>query len=390
MGALGRNDGGDNDGDIDGERGGGDGGVDSRGDGRPAGVAPPGQLPPHTSSALAALDVLDRDGQPRQTFLVHHWPLRIGRALDNEVVLSDPHLAAQHLSIAPATLGNNGEHGDHGLALRVGATRNGVQLGSKRLRADEQAALPADGEAIEFIAGRTRLRLRLPGHAIGAELPLAATVSAARQVVPVVVAAALVLAGLLLRAWLDTDPDSFGRAAGTMVLGAVLATAVWCGAWALLSKTFAHQARFGWHLRVFLFAGIATLAVTVLPAMLAFALSWPWLSDFAFVAAIGVASTALYFHLLAVEPARRRLMKWVAVLCAGVGIALTLWFNVQRSDQFGDELYMNHLFPPALRLARPVAAGGFVDGLATLKATLDKKAKDTSEGDDAGASEREE
>ena len=344
-------------------------------------IEPIAPIPPAAATVLAALDVLDRDGQPRQTFLVHHWPLRIGRGLANEVVLSDPHLAPQHLSIAP---------GEHGLALRVGATRNGVQLGAKRLRADAQIALPADGEPLEFSAGRTRLRLRLPGQAVAAELPLAATASVARRVVPVVIAAIVVLAGLLLRTWLDTDPDGFARAAGTVVLGAVLATAVWCGAWALLSKTFAHQARFGWHLRVFLFASIATLAVTVLPALLAFALSWPWLSDFAFIAAIGVAASALYFHLLAVEPARRRLMKAVALMCAAIGIALTLWFNVQRSDQFGDELYMNHLFPPALRIARPVAAGGFVDGLAGLKATLDKKAKDTSEGDDAGAAEREE
>ena len=351
-------------------------------DGTPAAPAADGApVAPAADTALAVLDVLDRDGQPRQTFVVHHWPLRIGRALDNEVVLSDPHLAAQHLRIAPDA---------HGLALHVGATRNGVQLGSKRLSTHEQAVLAADGAPHEFTAGRTRLRLRLPGQALAAEVPLAVAASFARRVVPVVVAAVVVLAGLLLRTWLDTDPDGFGRAAGTMVLGAVLATAVWCGAWALLSKTFAHQARFGWHLRVFLFASIATLAVTVLPALLAFALSWPWLSDFAFIAAIGVASTALYFHLLAVEPARRRLMKGVAVMCAVIGIALTLWFNVQRSDQFGDELYMNHLFPPALRMARPVAAGGFVDDLAGLKPTLDRKAKDTSEHDDAGAAEREE
>jgi len=67
---------------------------------------------------------------------------------------------------------------------------------------------------------------------------------------------------------------------------------------------------------------------------------------------------------------------------AVVGIGLTLWFNQQRSDQLGEELYMNHLFPPVLRLARPVPADRFVDGLTSLKATLDKKAKDTSGTDD--------
>ena len=129
------------------------------------------------------------------------------------------------------------------------------------------------------------------------------------------------------------------------------------------------------------------MGLSVLPALLAFAFSWPWMTDFAFVGEIVVASSALYFHLLAVEPARHRVLKWVALVCATVGVCLTLWFNVQRSDQFGDELYMNHLFPPALRLARPVTTDALVDGLAPLKATLDRKAKEPGRGDDVRAEE---
>ena len=359
--------------------------------------APPAA--PGAPTALAVLDVLDRDGQPRQTFIVREWPLRVGRSLANDMVLADPHVAAQHFSIAPATAADPHAAADpeasdapdaHRLTLQVSGTRNGMQLGARHLRAEESVALPPDGDALEFTAGRTRLRLRLPGHRLAAELPLAATLPLRRRVATMVIAAALLLLGLLLRTWLDTDPDGFGRAAGSMVLGLATVTAVWCGTWALLSKTFAHQARFDWHVRVFLLGSIAGLLVSALPPLLAFMLSWPWLSDFAFIGTIGVASVALYFHLLAVEPARQRLMKAVAALCAVVGIALTLWFNVQRSDQFGDELYMNHLFPPALRLARPVTTDAFVGALAPLKATLDKKAKDTSRNDDAGGVEGEE
>ena len=338
---------------------------------------------PQARESLAVLDVLDRDGQPRQTFIVREWPLRVGRGLANDVVLADPHIAAQHFSIAP-----DGPDG-HGLTLQMSSTRNGMQLGAKHLRAAESAALRVDGDALELTVGRTRLRLRLAGHTLAAELPLAATLPLRRRVATVVIAAALLVLGLLLRSWLDTDPDGFGRAAGSMLLSVVVAGAVWCGAWALLSKTFAHQARFGWHLRVFLLGSIAGLLVNALPPLLAFTLSWPWLSDFAFIGTVGVASAALYFHLLAVEPARQRLMKAVAALCAAIGITLALWFNVQRSDQFGDELYMNHLFPPALRLARPVTTDAFIGGLAPLKATLDKKAKDTRRGDDTGSVEGE-
>ena len=348
---------------------------------------------PGTPDALAILDVLDRDGQPRQTFIVREWPLRVGRSLANDMVLADPHVAAQHFSIAPAAHADSTDSDSpevRPLTLQVSSTRNGLQLGAKHLRAHEHAALPSGGDALELTAGRTRLRLRLPGHTLAAELPLAATLPLRRRAATIGIAAALLLLGLLLRTWLDTDPDGFGRAAGSMLLGVVVAGGVWCGAWALLSKTFAHQARFGWHLRVFLLGSIAGLLVSALPPLLSFMLSWPWLSDFAFVGTIGVASVALYFHLLAVEPARQRLMKSVAALCGVVGVALTLWFNVQRSDQFGDELYMNHLFPPALRLARPVTTDAFIGGLSPLKATLDKKAKDTSQGEEAASGEGEE
>ncbi len=329
---------------------------------------------------LGVLEVLDRDGQARQSFVVNAWPLHIGRALDNDVVLGDPHIAPHHLSISA---------GEAGPVLTVGETRNGVQFGRQRLCSGASQALAADGEPIELDIGRTALRLRLPGHVLAPELVLAPAGSLARRAAPLAIAALLLIAGALFNTYLDTDPEAFPRAAGNTLLGGVVGAAVWCTVWALLSKTFTRQAHFGWHLRVFLVASLALLAVTTLPALLAFALSWPWLTDFDFVGSIAVIAAALYFHLLAVEPARHRLLKWVAVTCAVVGVLLSLWFNVQRSDQFGDELYMSHLFPPALRLARPVSTDAFIDGLAPLKATLDKKAKEPDRGDAAAPADDE-
>ena len=58
------------------------------------------------ASAVAALDAplalveaIDRDGLVRQAWRVERWPVSIGRALDNTVVLSDPHVAAHHASV---------------------------------------------------------------------------------------------------------------------------------------------------------------------------------------------------------------------------------------------------------------------------------------------------
>ena len=330
-------------------------------------IKPPG--------VLALLEVLDRDGQVRQALAVHAWPLSVGRGLVNDVVLADPYVSAQHLRI---------EAGADGLELIVGETRNGVVWAAERLRSGDHRTLALTGEAIEMTLGRSRIRLRLPGHALPPELALAASATRVRRVLPLALSALVLLAGLMFNTYLANDADGFGRAAGNMLLSALLGAAVWCGAWALLSKTFTRQSHFGWHLRVFLLASIGLLLVEALPSLLAFAFSWPGISDFSFVAVYAVGATALYFHLLAVEPARHRLLRWVAVTGAAVGVALTLWFNLQRSDLLGEELYMSHLFPPALRLARPVAADAFIRGLAPLQRVLDKKAVEAAHGDDAG------
>ncbi len=330
---------------------------------------------PSAPARLALLDLLDRDGQVRQSLSVAHWPLRIGRALNNDLVLGDAHVAAEHLSLT---------HDEQGLRLVVGNTKNGVQFGSKKLAAGASQPLPTSGDAPEFNIGRTRFRLRLPGHTLAPELPLAVVAPLRQRLVPIFVAALVLVLGMLFNTYLDTDADGLGRAIGGALLSTIAGALIWCGAWALLTKTFTHQARFGWHLRVFLISSIAWLAVGALPAVLAFAFSWPLLTDFTFLGTYVVGAAALYFHLLAVEPARPRTLRWAAVACAVTGVALTLWFNVQRSDQFGEELYMNHLFPPAMRLAKPVANNTFIDDLALLKAPLDKKAKDTSGADEAG------
>jgi hypothetical protein len=324
---------------------------------------------------LGLLEVLDRDGQVRQTHVVQRWPLRIGRALDNDVVLADPHVAPQHLRV---------DHGEAGLVLEIGDSANGVLAGRRRLRRGEQLALGDRVTPEDWIVGRTHLRLRLPEHAVAPELPLASATTHTRRFGPTLVAFVVLIAALSFNTWLETDPELLARTLGGMLLATGMGIAVWCGLWALLSKTFTRQTYFGWHLKVFLIASVAWLLCDNVPDLLGFALSWPWISDFGYVSTYAVAAAALYFHLLAVEPARPRLLRGVALVAFVVGVTLSLWFNYQRNERLGAELYMSHLFPPVLRLVRPVAADRFIDGLTPLQAVLDKHAKEPPRGDVGG------
>ncbi len=217
------------------------------------------------------------------------------------------------------------------------------------------------------------------------ELPLAGIAVHDPRILPSLAIGLVLLGGIAFSSYLDSDPDTFSRLAGYALLAALSATAIWCGAWALLSKTITRQSHFSWHLRVFMVAGLTLLALSAIPGLLAFSLSWPWLTDFSFIATYAVGATALYFHLLAVEPARPKLLRWVVATGAVVGIALTLWFNVQRTSRVGEELYMSHLFPPKLRLAQPLATDRFIAELAPLRALLDKKAKEAPSAEEIGA-----
>ena len=326
---------------------------------------------------LALVEIVERDGHVRQSHAVSAWPLRVGRALDNDIVLSDPHVAAHHLRIEP---------GDAGLTLEVGDTGNGVWLDKRRLRGGERTPLTETGEPLLINLGRTRLRLRLPGHALAPELPLVAP-ERLRRWAPLALATLVLALGMLFSVWLDADPDDFVRNAAGMAMGALIFAALWCGGWALLSRIFTRQAQLAWHVRVLVFASLAYLVVEALPVWLSFMFDWPWIADFGFVAVYVVAGMALYYHLLAVEPARPKLMRAVGALAAVAGIGMALWFNHQRSDRFGEDLYMSHLLPPALRLARPMPVDTFIGKLAPLQAELDRKAKEPPRGEGGDSDE---
>ncbi len=319
------------------------------------------------SSPLAIVEILDRDGQVRQSQRVLAWPLRIGRALDNDLSLGDPHVAPHHCVI---------DVDAQGLALQALQTANGVQVGARRIQAGQREALPDDGQAIELLAGRTRLRLRRAGDSLAPEQPLAGAPTLLGRIGPTLAAGLAFALAQAFSTWLDSDPDVFLRTLGSTALTTLMGAAIWIGLWSLLSKLFTRQTHAGWHLRVFLVSAFAWQVVGALPGVIAFALSWPWVSDFGFVAGYAIAAAALYFHLLGVEPARPRLMRGVAAAAFVAATGLTLWNQQQRTDRLGSDLYLSSLQPPALRLAKPVPAERFVDGLATLQPLLDKKAKE--------------
>jgi hypothetical protein len=326
-------------------------------------------------TTLALLEVLDRDGHVRHYLPITAWPVSAGRALDNDLVIADPHVAPHHFRVAAD---------DSGVFVEVGDTHNGLRADGRRLATGERVVV--GDTPLRLDAGDTHLTLRLARHALAPEQPLATPRSVWHAASPILGAGLLVLVLLLFGTWLDTDPDDWTRALGSMLVAALTAGLTWCAAWSLLSKIFTRRSHFWWHVRVLLLGVLAIDLAGAAARLLAFGLSWPALSDFTFVPIYAIAAAMLYFHVLGVEPRRPERMRAAAVGIFLAGTVLSLWFNHQNRDQFGDELYMSHLFPPALRLARPVDTQKFVNDLGSLQPTLDDKAKKRdSGGGDQGA-----
>ena len=111
---------------------------------------------------LALIECFEREGRPARVLDVWHWPLTLGRAMDNHIVLDDPFVAAHHARIEALPEG--------GLRLQVLHTTNGVRVDGQRLASGASLDLPAQGATLQI--GASQLRLRLPGERLAPEKPL--------------------------------------------------------------------------------------------------------------------------------------------------------------------------------------------------------------------------
>jgi hypothetical protein len=362
---------------------------------------------------------------------VTRWPVTIGRALDCDVVLHDPYAAPYHATLdamgegdrasapsanaavesaaASAGRGTTGgsdktegmsaraaiESGDvmgsrtraAAVRLTVGASVNGVRLPDRRLAAGASAALPAG--AI-WSAGRSLLRVRLAGETLAAELPLAHP-ARRRHAVLTIAAAAAVLLWIAAALWLENDPGARWDKYVPPLLAVVLAAAGWCALWGLGSKLFQRRFRLMPHVRVLLAFVLAALLMDAVLSLSSFALSWPWLSHLRDWLSWALVAALLGTHASLLLPGHERSIALTfGVLCLlaiGIGAAL----NWRRTDRVFGELYAATLPPPSFRLVAAQPPAVLLDELRTLKARLDRRAKEDDDKEaPPGSSEEDE
>lgn len=323
---------------------------------------------------LALIELHERDGRIGRVVDVRRWPLTLGRAMDNDVVIDDPHVAAHHATLA---LGEDGR-----LRLLPLPSLNGVRVDGKR--SEGEATLPAGGAELQL--GGTRLRLRLAGEVLAPELALPA--AGGGPLLPLAMGLAT-FALMLAQHWLTLDPGADYNQWLPVLIGLPAVLAGWCAAWALMSKLFQHRFDFNGHLRIVLPWLLAMTVADVLWPLATSAVAAPtlWKLSSPLQALIGL--LLLRAHLHHVLPTHLRAVNLTLVALAVAGGGLQLAGTWRANHSLSASPYMSTLPVPALRLAGTVPSATLVQEIAPLAAQLAERAKKARQDDDGGDGEDE-
>ena len=187
-------------------------------------------------ATLGYLEVLDHKGRVSQRFPVQSLPLTLGRAYTNQVILDDPFVCPEHLTI---------DYDENGrLRARDVGTVNGLReiAGGRPL----PSLILASGS--EFQIGHTRLRYCETSHSVvPAEVDRPGMMRWLTS--PAVgVASGFVLLGVLL---VSSFFGSYERLNIARSLSEALMTfsmvLVWAGVWALVSRIVLNRFHYGQH-----------------------------------------------------------------------------------------------------------------------------------------------
>lgn len=317
----------------------------------------------------AVIELLDRDGQVRHSHKIQVWPFRIGRAVDCDLVLDDPHVAGLHAEL---------HWGETGPMLRPCQSLNGVLLEGKPLKRDESVAVPAGST---WQLGNTHLRLRTALDPLPDEQSLHAHLPDLshwrRHLTPVLLVLWLFL--LWFDHWASLNPGSTWMDYSTALLPIVGVLLLWAGLWALLTQLFQRRFPFGLHLRRSLLVVTGLHLWSLGLPLLAYTLSWPRLMALDPLSHVLGLTGLVWWQAQMVWPRAKRLLSILTLTLLTLGLGLMVANRQEQQYWFGPP-YLSALPPPALRLATPKPPETLINELKTLEAELTRQAnKDNNE-----------
>ena len=288
--------------------------------------------------------------------------ISIGRALDNDLILDDPHCAAHHARLEIDAAGS-ARLVDLGSGNGIIAGRN-LRAGAHEVKSDEPYRL-----------GHTLIRVRSSAWPLQPERMLSR-----RAVWPLaLIGLALVLGYGAWEFWLkDVQEKSPPYLYGLSSLAAALC--MWSGMYALFGRLITGAERFFSHMVIASIGYLSGALILNLLETLAFSMSWLWPVRISQPVIVIVAATTVRYHLRLADPRHWRTLRVGLVIVAGLAIAIPIAQRWVSHSRLTDVQTLQSLEYPALRLASPVPLADFTASAASLKERVDKARKNDDEG----------
>lgn len=330
---------------------------------------------------MIILEVRDRRLRLLARRRLERFPVRIGRAYDNDVILDDRHVDAHH---AVLYLDDDGV-----VVVEDLGSVNGVRDGMRGSPSSRVRLV--SGGMVRL--GETVLRALDAGHAVARAVPLAHESRLAR-LVRTPSAAWIAIGGSTLLSMLMASFRLYdGESAVAAVSAAFLVLAllsIWAGIWAIVGRAQGGNAGFLTHLAI---ASAATAAGTLWMAATGYLeFLWPDFPARSFIESAGtcaifIAALSAHLSLVSTMSRRRRLLTSSAVTLGLIGLVAV--GELGESSGFDNGLhYSDELRPVGRGIAHTVTLENFLSDAAQMRSELDSLARDEDDLTESAPRER--
>lgn len=311
---------------------------------------------------LVFVEELGRNGEVIRRQAINKLPARIGRSYDSDVIIDDPHVAADHLSIRHSAEG----------ALEVvdlGSLNGTFKIGDK----NPISTILIQGDET-FRIGKTQLRIRLPSSPVPVELPLPRLTWDRHPLA--FFGAALFFIGYVA---FDRSLGIFTTDSTEIISTPIyffLFLLVWASVWSLVGRTMHGVGNFMAH-GIVAFLGVSILfMVESMNEYLGFAfdlhgMHWVWL-----LCSSTVLAGIFYRHLRLTARLSPRILGIVSVfISASIVGGLEAYGNVKDETKPGLQSFGRTIKPSAFLFAKGITPDQFINIANHLKVEADKDAE---------------
>ena len=184
--------------------------------------------------AKIIIEEVNRLGHVTGRHIIDKFPVSVGRGYQNDLIIDDPYVSSEHISIGET---------ENGWLIEDKGSENGIKFRSHSAISPDNHLKSGD----EIILGRTRLRLLSPWHPVAKThlLPTRTSISKILSL-PTVTITTVVLAFILLltEAQLSIPVKTGFEKLLASTLPTFIFALVWAGIWTFVGRVITHRASF--------------------------------------------------------------------------------------------------------------------------------------------------